>query len=392
VIDITSSLAGPTCTQVVAALGADVVKVEPPSGDHARVWGPPFVDGVGSLFLSANAGKRSISLDLKLDQERRVLDELLSRADAVVVAMRPGAAERLGLDAETLRTTQPQLIHCTVGAFGREGPLASDAGYDPMLQAFSGILSVTGESDRPGVRAGVSLVDFSTGLWTALSMVSALLEREKTGQGATIEVSLFETAMWLLGPQVTSLGISGEPPGRHGTGFPLIAPYEVFQTLDGELMIAAANDKLFEQLARCLELPTDPRYATNASRVANRESLAESINAKLQLETTGTWMTRLRDAGVPVAPVNDLSEAVAHEQTRAMGVLQELDGIQIVAPPVTVNGERMTYTGSAPALGAHLDEVLGEWLDGDDALPATEPPLERHASIPGSTTRTDGDG
>ena len=198
VVDVTSSLAGPTATQLLAALGADVVKVEPLAGDHARAWGPPFLNGEGALFLASNAGKRSLALDLGQEQGREIVLRLADRADVLVQSLRPGAAERHGLGAEALRSRSPTLVYCTIGAFGSRGPLSAQPGYDPLLQAASGIMSVTGESDGPPGRVGVSLIDLGTGVWAALGVVSALYERERTGVGRTLELSLYETALSLL--------------------------------------------------------------------------------------------------------------------------------------------------------------------------------------------------
>ncbi len=248
VIDVTTSLAGPYCTEVLAALGADVIKVEPPeAGDEARSWGPPFWNGESTMFLAMNAGKRSVALDL-----RRGLDVLLRLADGADVfiqSLRPGTAEARGFGADTVRARNPRLVYATIGAFGREGPWSTRPGYDPLAQAAGGILSVTGEEGGSGVRVGVSMIDQSTGVWAALGILAALHEREQTGAGRAIDVSLYETALALLSYQLTGYLGSGEVPGRHGTAFPSIAPYRVYATADGEVMIAAGNNGLFAALA-----------------------------------------------------------------------------------------------------------------------------------------------
>src|SRR6476659_4783524 len=255
-VDLTSSLAGPTCTQILAALGADVVKVEHPGrGDEARAWGPEFFEGSSVMFFAANASKRSLALDVKAPEGRDVMLRLVDNADVVVQSMRPGTAERLGLGADVLRARNERLVYCSIGAFGREGPLARQPGYDPLMQAFAGLISITGEADRPGVRVGASVVDIGTGVWAALGVVAALLERVTTGRGRDVGVALFDTALSLVGYQLTSVLRTGVVPGRHGTAFPLIAPYEVFATSDGELMIAAANDRLFRLLCERIGRP-----------------------------------------------------------------------------------------------------------------------------------------
>src|SRR5688572_15364569 len=260
VLDLTSSLAGPTATEILGALGADVVKIEHPGrGDEARDWGPRFFEGGSVMFFSANAGKRSLALDLKSSQGLEVLLRLADEADVAVQSLRPGTAERLGLGPEALRARNPRLVYATIGAFGRTGPLASEPGYDPLMQAAAGIMSVTGETDRHPVRVGVSLIDIGTGVWAALAIVAALHE----GQGRTLDLSLYETALSLVPYQLVDVLAGGAPAGRHGTAFPLIVPYQVFETTDGELMIVAANDRLYAKTCEALgaaELAADPRF------------------------------------------------------------------------------------------------------------------------------------
>ena len=250
VVDLTTSLAGPFCGSILAALGADVVKVERVEGDETRAWGPPFHDGEGVLFHSANAGKRSLALDVRDPRGMDVLLRLVSGADVFLQSLRPGSAERIGLGAERLRSDNPRLVYCSVGAFGSKGPLREEPGYDPLMQAFAGIVDVTGEPDGPGVRVGVSLIDHGTALWAALGIAAALLDRERTGAGCVVDVALFETALSLMGYHLSGAAVTGRPPQRQGTAFPLIAPYQVLPTADGELMVAAANDRLFREALR----------------------------------------------------------------------------------------------------------------------------------------------
>jgi formyl-CoA transferase/CoA:oxalate CoA-transferase len=362
VVDLTSSLAGPTCTQILAALGADVVKIEHPQrGDEARAWGPQFFEGGSVLFFAANASKRSLALDVKTADGMEALLRLVDRADVFVQSMRPGTAERLGLGGAALRERNRRLVYCSIGAFGRSGPLAGQPGYDPLMQAFTGIVSITGESDRPGVRVGTSLIDLGTGVWAALGVVAALLERAQTGHGREVDVSLFETGLSLVGYQLTDAFRSGNAPGRFGTAFPLIAPYEVFPTQDGELMIAAANDGLFVQFCKRIGLPElaeDPRFRTNPDRLANRNALLPPLRARLAEETSAHWLDVLE--GIPVAPVQDIAEAAAHEQTRAVGIVQELAGLETLALPLAIDSERVGHQNPPPTLGAHSAEVLAE--------------------------------
>jgi formyl-CoA transferase/CoA:oxalate CoA-transferase len=378
VVDLTSSLAGPTCTETLAALGADVVKVEHPArGDEARAWGPRFFDGGSVMFFAANRSKRSLALDLKDPDGYAVLLRLVDRADVFVQSLRAGTAERLGLGSAELRQRNDRLVTCSIEAFGRSGPLAGEPGYDPLMQAFAGIVSITGEADRPGVRVGASLIDIGTGVWAALGIVAALLERRDTGRGRDVGVALFDTALSLVGYQLTAALATGVAPGRHGTAFPLIAPYEVFETADGGLMIAAANDGLFRLLCERTGLPEladDPRFATNPDRLANRTALLPPIRDRLRRESSAHWLEALN--GIPVAPVQDLVEVGAHPQTRESGMLGEVGGFESVLPPVRLDGERLGHDEAPPLLGEHSLEVLAELGYDDGEIAAL---LERGA-------------
>jgi crotonobetainyl-CoA:carnitine CoA-transferase CaiB-like acyl-CoA transferase len=371
VVDVTSSLAGPYCTEILGALGADVIKVEHPQrGDESRAWGPPFWEGSSVMFYAANLNKRSLALDLK--RGRAVLLRLADTADVFLQSLRPGTAKRLGFGPEELRARNPRLVYCDIGAFGRLGPLRERPGYDPLLQAFGGIVSVTGEPGRPGVRAGTSIVDQGTGLWAAVGILAAL----SAGGGRTVDLSLFETAVALLPYQLTAYLASGEVPGRHGSAFPLIAPYQAFRVRDGELMIAAANDGLFARLCAALDLPAlpaDPRFATNRDRLQHREELAALIAARIEREPLADVLARLEQAGVPAAPVNDLGQVAEHAQTTALGVIQPMPK-PTVAFPLSFDGERLYHRSAPPRLGEHSAEILRElgYTDGERATLSAE--------------------
>ena len=357
VVDLTSSLAGPYCTEILGALGADVVKVEHPErGDEARAWGPPFWEGASVMFYAANLNKRSLALDIK--RGREVLLRLVDSADVFLQSLRPGTARRLGFGPDDLHARNPRLVYCDIGAFGRLGPLRERPGYDPLLQAFGGIVSVTGEPDRPGVRVGASIVDQGTGLWAALGILAAL----HAGGGRTVDVSLFETVVALLPYQLTAYLATGEVPGRHGTAFPLIAPYQVFCARDGELMIAAGNDRLFARLCDALglsELAADPRFATNPDRLARSEELAALIGERVAREPLADVLARLDQAGVPAAPVNDVGQVADHEQTAALALIQPMPR-PTVAFPLSFDGERLVHRRPPPRLGEHSEELLRE--------------------------------
>jgi formyl-CoA transferase/CoA:oxalate CoA-transferase len=347
VLDVTSSLAGPTCGQLLASLGAEVVKIEPPGGDHARAWGPPFVDGEGAMFLASNAGKQSLVLDLATAQGRARLLELVDGADVLVQSLRPGAADARGFGPDAVRGRKPGIVYCSIGAFGSRGPLRDQAGYDPLLQAASGIMSVTGESGRPPVRVGVSLIDLATGLWAAFGILAAL----QRGDGALVEVSLYETALWLLNYQLVGYLGTGDVPQREGTALGQIAPYQVFATRDGELMIVAGNDKLFRALCTVLQIEPDARFATNPQRTAARAELAAIIEERTRTWSTDALLDALVAAGIPASPVRDVGEAARHEQTLALGILQQLGGFTTVAQPISFDGDRLLHPSPPPALG-----------------------------------------
>jgi crotonobetainyl-CoA:carnitine CoA-transferase CaiB-like acyl-CoA transferase len=369
VLDLTASLAGPYCTLVLSALGADVVKVEHPGrGDDTRTWGPPFWRGESATFLALNAGKRSVTIDLKTDDGREAMLRLVDESEVVVQSLRPGAAGRLGLDFDTLATRNPRLVYCSISAYGNRGPLAQQPGYDPLMQAAAGIMSVTGEPDGPPVRCGISVVDQGTGLWSAIGVIAALRARDQTGQPQLVETSLFEAAVNWLPYQIVGYLGSGRLPRRLGTGIGIIAPYEAFATREGSLMIAAANDRQFASLCETLgmpELASDPRFQTNPDRVENRDALRPLIAERVVVDGTEVWLERLKRANVPAAPVQDIGQVLEHPQTRALRLLQSLPhpvvpSLRLVALPISVGGQRLVHRAPPPLLGEHSDAILGD--------------------------------
>ena len=369
VLDVTTSIAGPYCAEILAALGADVVKVErPDSGDDGRAWGPPFWNGESAMFLAVNAGKRSLAISLNDSRGRDIVLLLAESADVFLQSLRPGLAERLGLGADALRARNQRLVYCSIGAYGHVGPLADEPGYDALMQAAGGLISMTGEPGRPGARVGSSLIDMGTGMWSALGIVSALLEREKTGNGTVVDSSLYETALAYIGYHLVGYLADGTVPTGQGTTFPMVAPYQVFPTRDGELMVAGGNDRLFGRLCEALELPelvTDERFRTNPERVRNREALVGLVTTRLRKRDTADWQERLTAAGVPAAPVADVADVVASEQTTALGFLQSVEhqtipDLRLPALPLSFDRVRATHRSGPPLVGEDTVEILGE--------------------------------
>jgi crotonobetainyl-CoA:carnitine CoA-transferase CaiB-like acyl-CoA transferase len=378
-LDVTTSIAGPYCAQILAGLGADVVKVErPDTGDDGRAWGPPFWNGEGTMFLSANAGKRSLALSLRDPDGREALLRLAERADVFLQSLRPGLAEELGLGAEAVRARNPRIVYCSVGAYGRVGPLARQPGYDALMQAAGGLISVTGEAGRPGVRVGASLIDQGTGTWAALGVIAALLERERIGTAPEVDVSLYETALGYVGYHLAGYLADGTVPSGEGTRFPMVAPYQVFAAGDGELMIAAGNDRLFAALCAVLgtpELVDDPRFRRNPDRVANRDALCVLLEERLRTEPAAVWHERLAAAGVPTAPVADTADIVASAQTEALGMLQPLPhpripDLRLPALPLSFDHERVLHPLPPPGVGEHTAEILAEAGYDDETIAA----------------------
>jgi formyl-CoA transferase/CoA:oxalate CoA-transferase len=369
VVDVTTSIAGPLCAEILGALGADVVKVErPDTGDDGRAWGPPFWNGESAMFLAVNAGKRSLAVSLSDERGREAVLRLAGRADVFLQGMRPGLADRLGLGPDTVRAENPRLVYASIGAYGRAGPLAHEPGYDALMQAAGGLISVTGEPGRPGVRVGSSLIDMGTGTWSALGIVAALLERERTGNGATIDTSLYETALSYISYHLVGYLADGTVPSGQGTAFPMVAPYQVLPARDGELMVSGGNDRLFARLCDVLELAelvTDRRFATNPDRVANREQLVGLLSARLRERDVDDWLPLLKEGGVPAAPVADVGDVVAAEQTRALGMLQPvphpaIPDLRLAALPLSVDGHRADHLRPPPLIGEHTAEILRE--------------------------------
>jgi crotonobetainyl-CoA:carnitine CoA-transferase CaiB-like acyl-CoA transferase len=369
VLDLTLNVAGPFCTQILGDLGADVVKVERPErGDETRAWAPPTWNGESATYLALNRNKRSVVLDLKAPEARPILDRLVRRADVLVQSFRPGGARALGLDAAAARAANPRLVYCAVTAFGTRGPLRDLPGYDPMMQAYAGLMSITGHPGQPPTRAGTSLVDMGTGLWAAIAILAALRERDRTGQGTELTTALFDTALAWIPYQLLGYLASGEVPGPQGSGTAIIVPYSTFPTADGHLMIAAPTDALFGRLCQALgrpDLAADPRFADNPSRVRHRTALLTALERETRTQPTADLLGRLRGAGVTCAPLQSLDAVVADPQTTASEMLvptphPAIPDLRTVALPVRWDGTRPAPRRPPPRLGEHTREVLAE--------------------------------
>jgi crotonobetainyl-CoA:carnitine CoA-transferase CaiB-like acyl-CoA transferase len=365
VIELGHSVAAPYAAEILADLGATVIKVEKrEGGDDARHWAPPYWHGTSAIFQSLNRNKLSVTVDLRDAGERAQLTRLIEeRADVLIQNLRPGMVEELGLDAATLRARNKRLIYCGIGAFGRGGPLAHRPGYDPLMQAFGGLMSVTGEAGEPPVRVGTSIIDMGAGLWSAIGILGALHHRALTGEGVTVDTSLYETALAWMTYHAANYQASGEVPKRHGSGTYGIVPYRGYATRDGYLLMGAGNDKLFGKLAAALghaEWADDARFLDNPRRVANRVALDALIEEVTRTNTSAAWQAVLEVAGVPSAPMQSVDEVLAHPQTKALGMLQESpDGrLTIMGLPLSFDGERPPFRRAAPQLGEHTDELL----------------------------------
>jgi crotonobetainyl-CoA:carnitine CoA-transferase CaiB-like acyl-CoA transferase len=360
-----SNVAGPFAGSILAELGATLIKIERPEGDDARAWGPPFAeDGTATIFHALNRNKKSVTVDLK-DAERveALRRKIAAEADIVVQNMRPGAMKRLGLDAETLCALNPKLVYCNLNAFGADGPLKDRPGYDALMQAFGGIMSVTGDEGQAPVRCGISVIDMGTGMWCAIGILAALFRRGVTGKGGLVDAALFETAVQWMTFYSADYQTTGNLPKRHGSGVRGIAPYEAFQCEDGYLIVAASNDRLFLKLADALGRPDwkeDPRFSTNPQRDANRVELKRQLSNQLIQKPRAHWQNILDMAGVPNAPTQSIDEVLDHPQTIAAGMVQQIAGAPfgLVGMPLSFDRERPGLRSKAPDLGADTDEIL----------------------------------
>lgn len=368
VIEVGQALAGPLAGAVMADMGADVIKVEKPDGgDDARQWGPPFgPDGVTSLYFHGqNRNKRSVSLDLKSPGDIEKLHRLCETADILIQNLRAGVVDELGIGPEAMLKRHPRLVYCNIWAFGRTGPLMMRPGFDPLLQAYGGMMSVTGRPTDPPTFCGASINDKATGMFTVIGALGALRRRDLTGKGSVVDASLFETAVHWVEGQVNIHLATGDVPTRHGAGAAVIVPYQVFETADRPMCLAAGNDRLWARCAKVLGHPqwaADERFAKGSGRVRNKAVLLPMIAEVLKTQSRAHWIEALEAAGVPCSPVNDIGEVVATEQFAAIDIVQTLpeSGVRVVGLPLSFDGERPRSHRPAPGIGQHNAEILGE--------------------------------
>jgi formyl-CoA transferase len=356
---------------VLGDLGADVIKVEnPDGGDDTRSWGPPFVGGESAYFLSINRNKRGLTLNLKESRGQDLLRHLTARSDVFIENMRPGALERWKLDAASLRGANPRLVTCSISAFGKSGPYRDDPGYDFTLQALGGLMSVTGQPDGEPTKVGVALVDVMTGLFAATAILGALRTRDETGRGQHVDISLLESELAAHVNVASGFLVSGNRPRRYGNAHPSIVPYQVFAARDRSFALAAANDRQFTTLCATVGHPewsADPRFTTNPARVAHRRELEELLTEAFSSRDAEEWVRALRAAGLPCAPINSVDEAFAHEQVRALDVVESIahpaaGHVPLVRSPLHFSDTPPVIRHPPPTLGQHTEEILGEVL------------------------------
>ncbi|MFC4279141.1 CaiB/BaiF CoA transferase family protein [Achromobacter aloeverae] len=367
VLDLTQNVAGPFCTQILGDMGAEVIKIERTgSGDDTRAWQPPSWGARSSTFLALNRNKKSLAVDLDTPQGVDIVKALARDADVLVHSLKPGSAESRGLGDEALRALNPALVYCAISAFGQQGPLRAQPGYDPLMQAYTGIMSVTGSEGDPPARVSVSLIDMGTGMWAAMGILAALLRVKLTGKGTTVSASLLETGVGWMSILIANYRASGVLPRRMGTAMAMTAPYELFQAADGAVFIAAGNDRLFQKVCVALDLealPRDERYASNAVRVRNRQALHETIEQRTLALGAADIARRLQRQGAPCSVLNNVQQMLESEQVAAVGIMQELDiqdgdGHQVVGLPFTLDGQRRTRHDAPPELGQHTRALL----------------------------------
>ena len=373
VLDLSRILAAPYCTQLLGDYGAEIIKIEQPdSGDGTRAWGPPWV-GEGdarqsAYFLSANRNKKSVTVNMKSPAGIDLLKALVGKCDVLIENFLPGTLQRFGLDYESLRARQPGLIYCSITGYGQTGPYKDRPGYDAMIQAQGGVMSITGDAAGAPMKVGVAIVDITSGLFAANAILAALLHRERTGQGQFIDVALLDAQVaWLA--NVAHNVLAGAPPKRYGNGHPSIVPYQSFQTADGWLYVAVGNDAQFKRLcacANCMALWDDERFSTNPGRVTHRDTLIPQLQTLFMQRTTHDWDVLLQANDIPVSPINDVAQVLQDPHVLARGMVQEIDGMRLLGPVAKLSATPAAIQSTPPRLGQHTAQVLHELLGKTD--------------------------
>ena len=365
VIELGQALAGPLAGVILADMGADVIKVEKPDGgDDARLWGPPFAGDDSVSFHTNNRGKRSITLDIKAAGDVAKLKALVADADILIQNLRPGIVDDFGIGPDAMMAVNPRLIYCSIWAFGYAGPLRLAPGFDPLLQCYGAVVSLTGRPEDPPTFCAPAINDTATGMWCVIGALAALKQRETTGKGCVMDASLFESAVaWVQGP-LNNYNVTGKLPQRHGAASATLAPYQIFETADRPICIAAGNDRLFVKLARAMAHPEwcdDPRFSDGRKRAANRLALVDAMQPVLSQKTRQEWMGIIGEAGVPCAPVNDIAELAESDQLQAMDMMRTLpgSGLKIAGLPISFDRQRPHPASDSPKLGEHNAEILG---------------------------------
>jgi crotonobetainyl-CoA:carnitine CoA-transferase CaiB-like acyl-CoA transferase len=367
VIDLTRVLSGPYCTMMLADLGARVIKIEHPGrGDDTRHWGPPFVAGESAYFLSINRSKESLTLDLKHPAARGVVDALLDRADVVVENFRPGTMKRLGLSYDEVAARWPRVVYCSISGFGQTGPRRDEPGYDAVIQAEGGLMSITGAADGPPFRLGVAIADIVSGMFAAQGVTAALLARARTGRGQHVDVGMLDATAALLTYQAGIYFATGQTPGRMGNRHPTIVPYETFPAADGDFVVAVGNDEQWRRFCGVIAaagLQDDARFATNRGRVDHYDALRPLLVEKLRVKTRAEWVDGLKAAGVPCGSVRDIEEVLQDEHLRARGMVATVEHatagpVNILGVPIKLSDTPGSVRAAPPVLGQHTDRIL----------------------------------
>lgn len=362
IADFSSNMAGPYGAMILAQLGADVIKVEPPQGDDARAW-PPFVDAMSLAHRHMGAGKRGMVIDLKKRQGVEVAMTLIARSHVVIQSMRPGVADRIGIGQAAARAVNPELLYYDLNAFGNGVTGRTMPGYDPLVQAFTGIMQMTGHEGSAPTRCAPSLIDLGSGQWIAMGVLAALLARQKGQAVESLETALVDTAFSVIPYQATAAKLSGQRPPKAGSGNPIAAPYQCYRARDAEILIAAPSQRLWEAVVSAMDTPAlaaDVRFATVSARSQNLRALEETLNGILAQHDVDSWITRFTRAGVPVTRVSGLEEAVTSEVARERRSFMDSDGVPLVRLPWLVDGQPIEWLRPAPRLGEHSLEILAE--------------------------------